>query len=208
VLSGERTLEEVVITTGNGVRLIPGGSGIEEIANLSQAQQKRLVAELTAMEAESDFMIIDTAAGVGHNVTSVLHAATDVVIVTTPDPTAVVDAYATIKVVHRYSPTKPIWIVVNDVIAIGDAHQVFGQIQSAAKRFLNRPVVHIGSIPRDAELAEAVRQQIPVVDYSPETPASRSLRQIARQWDQAHRHSASSASPAQSFWQLLSETED
>ena len=207
VLSGERTLEEVIIKTENGVRLIPSGSGIEEIANLSQAQHKRLISELTAMEAESDFMIIDTSAGIGHNVTSVLNAASDVVIVTTPDPTAVIDAYATIKVVHRDSPKKPISIIVNDVVGIGDADQVFGQIQSAAKRFLNRPITHLGSIPRDAELAEAVRQQVPVVDYAPETPASRSLRLIARQLDQAHRTSDPSDPSGQSFWQLLSEPE-
>jgi flagellar biosynthesis protein FlhG len=207
VLSGERTLEEVIIKTENGVRLIPGGSGIEEIANLSQAQHKRLISELTAMEGESDFMIIDTSAGIGHNVTSVLNAASDVVIVTTPDPTAVIDAYATIKVVHRDSPKKPISIIVNDVIGIGDADQVFGQIQSAAKRFLNRPITHLGSIPRDAELAEAVRQQVPVVHYAPETPASQSLRLIARQLDQAHRTSDLSDPLGQSFWQLLSEPE-
>jgi hypothetical protein len=109
-------------------------------------------------------------------------------------------------VVHRHSPTKPIWIVVNDIVGTGDADEVFGEIQSAAKRFLNRPVGHIGSIPCDAELAEAVRQQVPVVDYAPETPASRSFRLIARRLDQAHRNSVP-ASPSQSFWQLLSEPE-
>lgn len=206
VLAGERTLDEIIIETENGLRLIPGGSGIEELANLSKAQQQRLIAELTAMEDEADFMIIDTSAGIGHNVTSVMNAASDVIVVTTPDPTAIVDAYATIKVLHKTSPEKPIWIVINDVVGIGDAEQIFGQLQSAARRFLQHPLEHIGSIPRDSELAEAVRNQVPVVEYAPETPASRSLRLIARQLDQDRR---SGKGPKQfpSFWQMLGEQE-
>jgi flagellar biosynthesis protein FlhG len=204
VLTGERTLSEVIIDI-NGVRLIPGGSGIEELANLSAAQQRRLLAELGAMEADSDFMIVDTAAGIGQNVTSVLHAASEVIIVTTPDPTAVVDAYATIKVLHRHAPTKPVWIVVNNVVGIGDAEQIFGQIQMAARRFLQHPVEFMGTIPRDAELAEAVRRQIPVVDYAPQAPASRSLRLLAKQLIAGHRLSVNPTDASASFWRLLSE---
>ena len=203
VLTGERTLDEVIVKTTNGVRLIPGGSGVEELANLSKAQQQRLIAELGAMEADSDFMIIDTAAGIGVNVTSILRAASEVIIVTTPDPTAVVDAYATIKVLHRHSPTKPVWIIVNEVVGIGDAEHIFGQLRTAAMRFLQHPLEHIGTIPLDAELAEAVRRQIPVVNYAPQTPASRSLRLIAKQLDQAQRAATKPTTTSQSFWQLL-----
>jgi flagellar biosynthesis protein FlhG len=203
VLSGERSLAEVIIETPSGMRLIPGGSGIEELANLSQMQQRRFIAELSAMESESDFLIIDTPAGIGHNVTSVMHASTAVMIVTTPDPTAVVDAYATLKVLHRDSPAKPVWLVVNDVVGVGDAEQTFTQIEAAAKRFLQHPIEHLGTIPRDAELAEAVRRQIPVLYHAPESPASRSLRLIAKRLEQACRSSEKSSEGSASFWQLL-----
>ena len=207
VLKGERTLAEVIVETPHGVRLIPGGSGVEELATLSPAQQHRLIAELSAMEADSDFMIIDTAAGIGTNVTSVVRAASEVIIVTTPDPTAVVDAYATIKVLHRHSPTKPVWIVVNCVVGVGDAEQIFGQIHAASKRFLQHPLQHIGTIPRDAELADAVCRQVPVVDYAPQSPASRSFRLLAKQLDRVHRSAINPAAVTQSFWQLLSNPE-
>lgn len=183
VLSGQRTLNEVVIETSHGLRLIPGGSGIEDLANLSETAHRRFIAELMAMEDESDFLIIDTPAGIARNVTSVLNAASAVVIVTTPDPTAVIDAYATLKVLHRYSPAKPVSVVVNEVVGIGDAEKVFTQLDGASKRFLQHPLEHIGTIPRDSQLAEAVRRQIPVVDYAPDTPASRSIRLIAKQFD-------------------------
>ncbi len=207
VLSGQRSLNEVIIET-NGIRLIPGGSGVEDLANLSQAQHRRLIAELSAMEDESDFLIIDTPAGIAHNVTSVLNAASEVIVVTTPDPTAVVDAYATIKVLHRHSPSKPVWICVNDVVGIGDAEQTFGQINAATTRFLKHSLEHLGTIPRDSELAEAVRRQIPVVDHAPQAPSSRSLRLIAKRLDQTHQSAATSGESVQSFWQLLTQTEN
>jgi flagellar biosynthesis protein FlhG len=204
VLTGERSLDEIIIETTNGVRLIPGGSGVEELANLSKTQQERLIAELGAMEAASDFMIIDTAAGIGHNVTSIMRAAAEVIIITTPDPTAVVDAYATIKVLHRHSPNKPVSVVVNDVIGIGDAEEIFGQLQNAATRFLKHPLEHLGTIPRDEQLVEAVRRQIPVVEYSPEGRASRSFRLIAKQLDQSQRQ-PNQDTTAHYFWQSLSQ---
>jgi flagellar biosynthesis protein FlhG len=203
VLTGERSLSEVIVETTEGLRLIPGGSGIQGLANLSEAEQRRFIAELSAMEDESDFLIIDTPAGIAHNVTTVLQAASAVIIVTTPDPTAVVDAYATLKVLHRQSPAKPVWLIVNDVVGIGDAEQTFEQINSASKRFLQHPLEHLGTIPRDAELAEAVRRQIPVLYYAPQSPASRSLRLIAKRLEEAHRSSQKPSDKSDSFWQLL-----
>jgi flagellar biosynthesis protein FlhG len=203
VLSGERSLSEVIVETTDGLRLIPGGSGIEALANLSQAQQQRFIAELSAMEDKSDFLLIDTAAGIAHNVTTVLQAASEVIIVTTPDPTAVIDAYATLKVLHRTQPEKHVWLIVNDVVGIGDAEHTFAQIQAAATRFLQHPIEHLGTIPRDPELAEAVRRQIPVLYYAPQSPASRSIRLIAKRLEEAHRSSVNPQSQSSSFWQML-----
>lgn len=207
VLAGLRTLDEVVVRVGSGVRLIPGGSGFEELANLTHHQHTRLIAELCAMESDSDFLIIDTAAGIGHNVMDVLRAAAEVIIVTTPDPTAVVDAYATIKVLHSHSPSKPISIVVNDVVGIGDADHIFSQLRSAVSRFLKHETYHLGTVPRDAELAEAVREQRPVVEYAPDSPSARAFRLIAKHLDTArHIGPLAGGSPA-SFWRLLTEAD-
>jgi flagellar biosynthesis protein FlhG len=207
VLSGERSLDEVLINVEKDMTLIPGGSGIEKLANLSPGQHAQILAELGNIEDRSDFMIIDTAAGISGNVIGVLRAASEVVIVTTPDPTAVVDAYATIKVLHQNSPTKPIWIVVNQAVGIGDADQVFAQLQSTTRRFLGHPIKFLGTIPRDSQLVEAVREQTPVLAYAPDTPASRALRLIARHLDSADRTGLSHEQIASSFWHLLGEPE-
>lgn len=203
VLHGQRTLQEVIIDVTENLRLIPGGSGIEELANLSRAQHMRLIGELQALETEADCMLIDTAAGIAGNVTGVLRAADEIIVVTTPDPTALVDSYAMIKVIHQQTPTKPIWVVVNNVIGLGDAERIFAQLQTAATRFLDRRLQHLGTIPRDTELIDAVREQIPVVQYAPSTPASRALRLIAKQLDHQPEQAATAQTARRSFWSML-----
>lgn len=198
VLSGRHSLEEVVLTVAEGVRLIPGGSGVEELANLSRDEHTRLVAELRAMEEGSDYMLVDTAAGIAGNVMGVLRAAGEIVVVTTPDPTAVVDAYATIKVLQHTAPHTPVWVVVNNVVGLGDADAVFTQLNSAAMRFLNRELCFLGSIPRDGELAGAVLRQRPVVSLVPDAPSSRAFRLIGKHLDK-HRPPRDAAM-ARSFW--------
>lgn len=202
VLTGQRTLQEVQIEVTDGLRLIPGGSGVAELAHLSLDQHTRLIAELRAIETDSDFMIIDTAAGIADNVIGILKAVSEVIIVTTPDPTALVDAYATIKLMHQAAADTPIRVVVNDVVELGDAERVFKQLRTTTARFLNREIDYLGTIPHDSELIEAVREQRPVVQYAPETPASRALRLIARHLEisrtRGDKHKKTS------FWSVLS----
>lgn len=202
VLTGQRTLQEVQIEVTDGLRLIPGGSGVAELASLSLDQHARLMAELRAIETDSDFMIIDTAAGIAGNVIGILKAVSEVIIVTTPDPTALVDAYATIKLMHQAVTDTPIRIVVNDVVELGDADRVFKQLRTTTARFLNREIDYLGTIPHDSELIEAVREQRPVVQYAPETPASRALRLIARTLEISR--TKLDKNKKTSFWSVLS----
>ncbi len=202
VLTGQRTLQEVQIQVTNGLRLIPGGSGIAELASPSLDQQARLFKELRALETDSDFMIIDTAAGIAGNVIGILKAVSEVIIVTTPDPTALVDAYATIKLMHQSATDTPIHIVVNDVVDLGDADRIFKQLRTTTSRFLNRDISYLGTIPHDSELIEAVREQRPVVQYAPNTPASRALRLIASHLE--INRTGRDKSKKASFWSVLS----
>ncbi|HEX4949839.1 MAG TPA: MinD/ParA family protein [Blastocatellia bacterium] len=202
VLTGQRTLQEVQIEVTDGLRLIPGGSGVAELASLSLEQQARLLAELRALETDSDFMIIDTAAGIAGNVIGILKAVSEVIIVTTPDPTALVDAYATIKLMHQSATDTAIRVVVNDVVELGDADRVFKQLRTTTARFLNRDIEYLGTIPHDAELIEAVREQRPVVQYAPDTPASRALRLIARHLEISR--TGRNQNRKASFWSVLS----
>lgn len=204
VLTGQRTLPEVQIDVAEGLRLIPGGSGVAELSNLSLDQHSRLITELRAIEADSDFMIIDTAAGIAGNVIGILKAVTEAIIVTTPDPTALVDAYATIKLMHQAAPDTRIRVIVNDAVELSDAERIFKQLHTTTARFLKLDIEHLGTIPHDDELIDAVREQRPVVQYAPDTAASRAFRQIARHLEisQTRRDKKKNTS----FWSLLTST--
>lgn len=204
VVAGAKTLEEISIELAENVSLIPGGSGIEELANFSFITRPQIYSQLMEIEEKLDFMLIDTAAGIAENVIGVLISASEVVVVVTPDPTSIVDAYATIKVILRHSPTKPISVVVNNVVGIGDAEHVFQQISSAAKTFLKHKVDFLGMIPHDPLVSEAIREMTPIVQYKPESPASRAIRLIAKQIQKSTQNPSGEPGKLQSFWNLLS----
>ena len=207
VIAGVKELDDILVMLSSSVSLLPSGSGIEELANFSLASHSHILRKLKKMEQGVDFMLIDTAAGVGENVTGVLISAGEIVIVATPEPTSIVDAYATIKVILRHSPDKPISIVVNNVVGVGDAEKVFQQINQAVNRFLSREVEFLGMVPHDAQVTDAVREQIPLVRYAPDTPASRAVRLIAKQIHSQTRSGSLSSDPARSFWNELTNAE-
>ena len=202
-ISGAKELEEIAVKLSEKVSLIPGGSGIEELADFSVNSHSNLFKNLRRMEENLDFMLIDTAAGIGKNVSGILRSAAEVIVVATPDPTSIVDAYATIKTILRHSPNKPISVVVNNVSRLGDAEQVFQQLNSASTRFLNHQIEFLGMIPHDSQLAEAVREQTPVVEYNPHSPASRAIRLIAKQLHNQIQQGFAFPIQTQSFWDTL-----
>jgi flagellar biosynthesis protein FlhG len=203
VVSGLKELEDIVLEISENVHLVPGGSGIEELVNFSLSGRSDTCRKLREMESEHDFMLIDTAAGIGSNVVDVLASAGEVVVIATPEPTAVVDAYATIKVILKYSPGKTISVLVNNVVTLTEANKVFTQLDSAVSNFLGRRLDFLGMVPLDARVQEAVREQIPVVHYAPQSPASRATRLIAKQFCQQVSSLGNNFSQSSSFWTAL-----
>lgn len=202
VVAGLKEVSNITIPLSDYVDLIPGGSGIEELANFSLISRPHIFDQLREMEETQDFMLIDTAAGIAENVSSVVAAASKILIVVTPEPTSIVDAYATIKVILRHSPGKPIAVVVNNVRGVGDAEHVFQSIDAAVRSFLSHRVEFLGMVPHDPAVQEAIREQISVVRYAPEAPASRAIRLIAKQ---LHKHEPyeSKLDEVRSFWEML-----
>jgi len=204
VVSSLMNLEDIRIPLTEKVSLIPGGSGVEELTKISIATHPHIFEKLRTMENNCDFMLIDTAAGIADSVISVLVSAAEVVIVATPEPTSIVDAYATIKIILRYVPDKQISIVVNNVVGIGDAEQVFQSLNSAVKNFLGHRVDFLGMVPNDSHVVEAVREQTPLVQYAPSVPASRAIRLIAKQLN-AQNRKLSGLHEVKSFWDSLAQ---
>ncbi|MBS1792344.1 MAG: MinD/ParA family protein [Acidobacteria bacterium] len=204
VISSLKDLEDIRISLTERVSLIPGGSGVEELTKISVNTHPHIFEKLRVLEEEADFMVIDTAAGIAESVVSVLISATEVIVVATPEPTSIVDAYATIKIVLRYAPAKPISIVVNNVVGIGDAEQVFQSLNSAVQNFLGHRIEFLGMIPNDSHIPEAVREQIPLVQLSPDAPSSRAIRLIAKQLF-SHKQKDTGLKEVKSFWDMLAQ---
>jgi flagellar biosynthesis protein FlhG len=180
VLRGERLVEEILLDGPFGIRIIPASSGIQELTRLDAAAELRLVQGLQRISATSDWMLIDTAAGIHDSVIKLLMAAQEVLLVTTPEPTALVDAYAMVKVVHLRDPNKPLWLLVNNAQGEEEATETIEQLQAAAGRFLNRQLQVLGMLPADPCVLQAVRQQRGVLELYPQAPVCTALRAAAQ----------------------------
>ncbi|MBL8993083.1 MAG: MinD/ParA family protein, partial [Spirochaetia bacterium] len=178
VLKGEKKLSEVVSKTRHGVDLIAGGSGIHELANLTGTERQRFIGEMDGLE-NYDVIVIDTGAGISHNVTSFLHAADKVVIITTPEPTAVTDAYGIIKALVVGGMDLDIDLVVNRARSVEEGRKIAEHILGIAHQFLNASIHALGSIPDDPAVVRAVYKKTPYLIFEPKAPASRAVNEIA-----------------------------
>jgi flagellar biosynthesis protein FlhG len=181
VLRGERLMEEILVEAPFGIQIIPASSGIQELTRLDAAGELRLVQGLQRISANYDWLLIDTAAGIHDSVVKLLMAAQEVLLVTTPEPTALVDAYAMVKVVHLRDAQKPLWLLVNNAQGPEEAEETIEQLQAATRRFLNRDLHILGMLPADLSVLQAVRQQRGVLELFPRAPVSQALRLAARQ---------------------------
>lgn len=179
VLSGEKTLEQITVVGPHGIRIIPAGSGIRALTQLGKDQWAKFEAIVREISGDLDYLLLDTAAGISDNVIELLLLAERVVVVTSFEPAAVVDAYAVIKIVSGVAPTKELGIVVNASRDGDEAAQVFRQLDVASSRFLNRRLRYLGFVVHDSAVRDAVLGQRPVVSHVPQAAASRCFRVLA-----------------------------
>jgi flagellar biosynthesis protein FlhG len=179
VLTGEKNVGDITLQGPLGVKIIPAGSGVRELTALNAVQWRRFQKIIQTISADLDFLLIDTAAGISDNVVELLHLAERVLVVTSYDPAAVVDAYAMIKILTSTSAKKNIGVVVNAAKDADEAGLVFRQLDIAATKFLHRSLRFDGYIVSDPAVREAVLGQRPIVDHLPQSPASRCFRILA-----------------------------
>jgi flagellar biosynthesis protein FlhG len=179
MLNGRKSLEEIIHTGPAGIEVICGVSGLEDIADLNEFQRQRLLKELSELQSNSDAIVIDTAAGISKSVVGFCLAADHVLVVTTPEATAMTDGYAMIKVLAGNNFGGRISLIVNMAQTISEGKKTYQQISSVAKRFLNIHVYDAGVLLRDEQLVSAVRQRKPVVLAYPGARISSSLVALA-----------------------------
>ena len=179
VLRGQCSLDEIAIRVNHRLRLIVGASGLTSMTDLSPFERRELVEELVGLEHENDFILLDCGAGISQNVLAFAQAADELLVVTTPEPTSLTDAYALIKVLSQADPTPSMGVVVNQAESVREGRQVGERIVSVAARFLRVPIDCAGQVLRDHHLVEAVRRRVPFVIGYPRCLAATGIAALA-----------------------------
>ncbi|MFA6043466.1 MAG: P-loop NTPase [Phycisphaerales bacterium] len=174
-----RLLSHIAVDAPGGFKLVPGSAGLARMANLSQLQRTALLAGLIDLEAFSDVVLVDTGAGLSDQVTSFVAAADLALVVVSPDPTSIADAYAMIKCVARLPNPPRFAIAVNMADSEDEGFEVHGRMSATCRKFLGFNVPLFGVVRRDAAAQDAVRARVPMSIGTPRARASRDIERIA-----------------------------
>jgi flagellar biosynthesis protein FlhG len=177
--SGERELQDIMVDGPHGIKILPAGSGIQNFIRLDAQQKMRLLDGLDAMHNHFDFVLIDTEAGISENVTYFNTAAQDILVVTTPDPTAITDAYALMKLLSTQYHEKKFNLVVNQIRNEDDALDVYRKLTMVANRYLDISIDYLGSIPEDRQMVDAIRKQRVISEIFPNSKITQSFKELA-----------------------------
>jgi len=179
LLFEEKKIEEILYPVEKGIMVLPGASGVSELANLSKEQLRNVLINLGRLEKIADILLIDTGAGIGNNVLSFIGAVDDVIIVVTPEPPSITDAYGLIKAFSQLSDANNINVVVNRVKNKKEALEVFNRLDYAVRRFLGLEPNLLGWVYDDPQVGRSVMQQKPLGLSNPQSQAYKCIQWIA-----------------------------
>jgi len=179
LLNGERTVEEILIEGPQGVMIVPAASGIAECANLDQEQRDRLIEALQALETSFDYLLIDTAAGIGESVLDFVQSAQYTILVISTEPTSLTDAFALLRVLKRRNFERPAYVLVNMALNYANSMEVFKRFEAAVRKYLGMKAHYLGYITEDKAIKISVGQQRPVILNHPDALASRCFTTLA-----------------------------
>ena len=172
-------LNDVVADGPLGIKFISGGSGIYDLSNLSDSQIHYFLHQVGQFDNWADIILIDTGAGLNRMVLNFVLAADEVIVVTTPEPTAVADAYAVIKAYAAQGGQSPVRLVVNRVRELAEGEGVLNKLAKVSQRFLGLSISHLGFIFEDRMVQKSVTSQVPLMVAYPDSVAARCIDRIA-----------------------------
>jgi len=179
ILDGRKVLAEVIVEGPSNIKVLPAASGVVKMTNLSEDERLRLLSEFENYDEPLDILLIDTGAGISENVMYFLVAAQQTIIVATPDPTSITDAYAVMKVLSTEYSENRFLLLPNNVPGERAAKKIYEDLSSVASRFLNISIDLIGYIPADNHVQKAVRNRKAVLEMFPDSDASVAFQQLA-----------------------------
>ena len=180
LLRPEVTLDDVIVRTPHDIQYISGGSGIEKALEYDHAEKLLLQQKLADCATRADLILVDTGAGLGRNVMDFILAADEVLLVTTPEPPSLTDAYAVMKAYSIYAAQKNLRLIINRVYEAKESREVAQKLQRAAEKFLHMPVDCLGYVFEDTAVTKAVRKQTPLLKAEPTAAAARCIDALAQ----------------------------
>jgi len=180
LLDGALPLKDILKTGPHGIKILPAGGGLQELTQLDEFQRLNLIEAFDAYDDDVDVLLIDTAAGIAENVTFFCAAAQDIVVVTSPEPTAWVDAYRLIKVLNTEYQESRFHILINSVKDEKEALSIYHNLTSVADKYLSVSLDYLGYLPYDDDVKQAVRAQKAFIDLFPKKFISTCIADVAR----------------------------
>ena len=177
--AGQKSLNDIMVTTRQGIRLIPGASGMQELAALSQMQAASIVQSFSVLADDVDYLIVDVAAGISPSVLSFLAACQRRFIVVKDDPSSIADAYGTIKILTKEMGLNEIYLLPNMVHSQSEGWKLYKKLNDVCVRFLGEPVHYLTSIEDDEMVLRALKKYQSVLELAPGSGASRDYRRLA-----------------------------
>jgi len=179
VIRDKKPIKDIIINGPGGLKIIPGGSGMNELANLQEDEMKRILVEMGKLDGEYDYMVVDTGAGISNNVVRFLMAGDDIIVLTTPEPTSLTDAYGIVKSVNKYGFDGNIFLVVNRVARESEGVLVAQKFKLVSEKFLDLNVSILGYIVQDNQVEQGIRRQEAFVQIFPRSLAAHNISVIA-----------------------------
>jgi flagellar biosynthesis protein FlhG len=179
VVAGQCALEDVILTSTSGLRVVPATSGSVNMATLSRVQHAGLIGAFSQLLEPLDVLLVDTAAGLSDGVITFSEAAQRVVVLVCDEPASLTDAYGLIKVLSRRQPGCRFEIVANMVESPAQGRELFEKLMRVCHRFLGITPAYFGYIPSDEYVRQAIRRQTTVVEAFPSSPAARAFQRLA-----------------------------
>lgn len=178
-----KDLTDIITQGEEGISFISGGSGIQELASMNREQVMFLTSRLMTLDKDADVIIVDTGAGISDSVLEFVLASTEVLLVATPEPTSITDAYALLKALNRKAEfvkeDTSIKMISNRVKNDAEGQNLFEKMSVVSDKFLNIPITYLGSVPMDEQISKAVMRQKPVSVINPDAPSAKAIKQIA-----------------------------
>jgi len=183
VLSGEKTIDEIIVEGPNGLKVIPASSGIQHMAEIGTMEQAGIINAFSELAEDIDILLVDTAAGIHGGVVNFARACQEVIIVVCDEPTSLTDAYALIKLLNRNHDLTRFHVITNMVETVHHGRALYQKLCKVTDRYLDVNLHFTGAVPFDKHLRNSVQKQQAVVELSPKSQSAMAIKSIANRID-------------------------